>query len=116
MTDPVDPLRNPNDPLRNTAPDVSLELFRALGKIVAGKPTEAVLNAASNLLINAIRQSAGNWHAAEIAFDEVFGRSKQVLKNHYDALGRKRGIFPFDQVIRPELFMDDEDFHRGRKQ
>jgi hypothetical protein len=110
MSDPTDPLRNPNDPLR-ASPDVSVELFRTLGKMVSGKPTEAVINAASNLLINAIRQSSADWRTAEAAFDELFGRSKQVLKNHYDTLGRKRGIFPFDQVIRPELF-DDTDFRR----
>jgi hypothetical protein len=45
---------------------------------------------------------------AEMTFDEVYGRSKQLLKNHYDAEGRKKGIFPYDQVIRPDRFIDPE--------
>jgi hypothetical protein len=61
MTDPTDPLRNPNDPLQGSAPDVSLELFRMMGKLAAGRPVEAILNAASNILINAIRQTAVDW-------------------------------------------------------
>ena len=108
MSDPTDPLRNPNDPLHGSAPDDSVELFRIMGKLAAGRPAEAVFNASSNLLINAIRQSAPDWRRAESLFDEIFGRSKQLLKNHYDMQGRRKGIFPFDQVIRPELFVDPD--------
>lgn len=112
MTD--DPLRNPNDPLQSSAPDVSLELFRMMGKLAAGRPVEAIVNAASNLLINAVRQNAVDWRRAEVIFDEVYGRSKQLLKNHYDTQGRKKGIFPYDQVIRPDHYVDPK-FHSSKR-
>lgn len=99
MIDPTDPLRNRLDPLHGTAPDPTLDLFRALARVAAGRPYDAVINAACNLLINAVRQSSPDWRRAEAAFDEAFGRSKQLLKEHYDAGGRKKGIFPFDQVV-----------------
>ena len=100
----MDPLRNPKDPLLGPlrgGPDLSLELFRALSREASGMPYEAVVNAASNLFINAVRQVAPDWRRAEVAFDEAFGRAKQVLKNHYDAGGRLKGVFPYDQVVLP---------------
>ena len=108
MTDPLDPLRNPSDPIFGTAPDVALELFRAVGKILDRKPLEMCANVACNLLINAIRQNATTWRDAELMFDEAFGRSKQLLKNHYDTHGRKKGIFPYDQVMMPDFFIDPD--------
>lgn len=108
MTDADDPLRNPNDPLHGSAPDDSIDLFRMMGKLAAGRPVEAIFNASSNLLINAIRQNAVDWRRAESLFDEIFGRSKQLLKNHYDIQGRKKGVFPYNQIIRPETFVDPD--------
>jgi hypothetical protein len=98
-----DPLRNPKDPLIGSGPDLGLELFRQLSQAANGMPYDAVINATSSLFINTIRQSASDWARAERAFDEAFGRAKQILKNHYDANGRKKGIFPYDQGISLEL-------------
>jgi hypothetical protein len=108
MTDPLDPLRNPSDPLHGSASDASLDLFKAVGKLAAGRPLDTAINVACNLLINAVRQSAPSWRQAEVLFDETFGRSKQLLKDHYDTNGRKKGIFPYDQVLMPELFIDPD--------
>ncbi len=58
-----------------------------------------MIGATVNILVNAIRQSQPTRGQAEARFDELFGRTKQVLLDHYDALGRKRGIFPYDQVV-----------------
>lgn len=114
MVDPTDPLRNARDPLHGSGPQVGLELFRAMGKLASGMPADAVINAAAALLINAIRQTAPNWQRAEQLFDELFGRSKQLLSNHYDQVsGRKKGIFPYDQhIVLDELFVE-RDRHNG---
>lgn len=111
MTDPTDPLRNPRDPLHKSK--LGLELFRAIGKIAHGQPADATISAACNLLINSVRQTQPDWARAEKTFDEAFGRAKELLKSHYDASGRKKGVFPFDQVISVPLFLDKDRFHRN---
>jgi hypothetical protein len=90
---------NPKDPLKKIGPDASRELFRRLGQEANGFPADAVVDAAVNVLINALRQSNATRAQAERAFDDMFGRAKAILVDHYDMLGRKRGIFPYDQVI-----------------
>lgn len=105
-----DPLRNPRDPLHKSASLVGLDLFREMGRIASGKPADEVISAACNLLINALRQAHPDWMRAEKSFDEAFGRTKQLLKDHYDNNGRKKGIFPFDQVVSAPLHVDIEKF------
>lgn len=87
------------DPLTLATPNNQRELFQRLSKAADGFSAEDVIGAAANMLINAIRQSQPSRAQAEARFDELFGRSKAVLVDHYDTLGRKRGIFPYDQVI-----------------
>jgi hypothetical protein len=87
------------DPMLVATPDATRELFNRLSSVSAGFSAEQVVGAAANLLINAIRQSQGTRQSAEVRFDEVFGQMKQILVNHYDSTGRKRGIFPYPQVI-----------------
>jgi hypothetical protein len=103
MSNAQDPLRNPLDPLHKTGPEAHRELFRRLAAVANGFSTEAVVGAAVNMLINAIRQSHAKWTGsggAEARFNEIFGRHKEVLKGHYDGAGnRKPSIFPFDQTI-----------------
>jgi hypothetical protein len=94
---------NPKDPLNKATPPTALELFKRLRKVVDGFPVEAVYGAAANLIINSIRMKHATREAALKEFDELFGRSKTVLDNHYDASGRKKGIFPYDQMIHVPL-------------
>lgn len=95
---------NPKDPLRQATPDAAMELFRLFARQANGFPRDTVVDAAVNIMLNALRQEHATRASAEKAFDELFGRSKQVLVDHYDVLGRKRGIFPYDQVISvPQL-------------
>ena len=89
---------NPRDPLRSV-PDAQRELFSRLSKACEGFSAQDVAGAAVNLLINALRQQFSTRDKAEIVFNEMFGKSKQMLLDHYDITGRKRGIFPYDQVI-----------------
>ena len=87
------------DPMLAATPDASRVLFDTFSQNASGFLREDVLAAAVNLLINAIRQTAKTRPEAERIFDEMFGTTKQMLVNHYDTLGRKRGVFPYDQTI-----------------
>ena len=87
-----------------STPDKQRQLFDRMSRSADGFSAEDAIGAAANILINAIRQSQTTRAAAEKRFDELFGRSKQVLVDHYDVLGRKRGIFPYDQeILMPKL-------------
>jgi hypothetical protein len=88
----------PKDPLRNV-PDAQRELFTRLSNACEGFTAQDVVGAAGNLILNAMRQQFSTRDKAEISFNEIFGKVKQLLMNHYDVTGRKRGIFPYDQVI-----------------
>jgi len=93
------PPENPQDPLLKTGPDPQRELFRRFGRAADGFPREIVVGAAANLVVNALRQAHPTREAASRAYDEHAARVKAVLMEHYDGAGRKRGIFPYDQVI-----------------
>ena len=95
------------DPLA-AVPDPQRRLFEMFSAAASGFASDAVIGAAINLLINAIRQAAPEWNKAEPLFDDYLGKSKQLLKDHYDTHGRKRGIFPYDQTIVVEHFIDPE--------
>lgn len=98
--DPKDILRNPKDPLLQNGEPMEHELLRQLGKVLHGVPLDIAASCGANLTINAVRQSFSTWIAAEKAMKEVQGKQMQVLKDHYDMIsGRKKGVFPFDQVI-----------------
>jgi hypothetical protein len=92
---------NPHDPLlkAEAAPDGGRTLFKRLSREANGFGGDDVVAAASNLLINALRQRHGSRSKAEAAFDEIFGRSKSALLNHYDGAGNRRNVFAFDQVV-----------------
>src|SRR5947207_1230289 len=92
-------MSNPKDPLLKSGPDYQRLLFDRLSKAADGFQGDEVINAAANIIINVLRQTHTTRDAAEKRFDELFGRTKTILLDHYDQLGRKRGIFPFDQTI-----------------
>ena len=99
-----DPLRNAKDPLHKAGPEAGKELFRQFSKAADGFPPDAAVDAAMNLLINALRQQHRTRARAEKAFDEVSARTKGVLLDrHYDGLGHRRNVFPFTQVIEMPL-------------
>lgn len=100
----TDLLRNPKDPLHKSGPEAERELFRALGAVCSGFPQEAVLGAAANLLVNAIRQGQPTREGAREKFDELTARVRMLLLDqHYDGLGKRRNVFPFHQVIEVPL-------------
>jgi hypothetical protein len=98
-----------NDPIRSGPPS-HIELFEAFAKLADGKNVDAVLGAAVNVIVNAIRQNVALRRDAEAAFDTLFGRAKTILINeHYDAVtGKRRSVLPFTQVIRAAAVIDDD--------
>lgn len=98
------------DPMLKMSSDAQRVLFGQFCHAANGFSTEAVLGAAINMLVNAIRQSQPTRGKAEVRFDEIFGQTKQMLLNHYDSDGRKKGIFPFTQTIDGSLFNPKDEF------
>lgn len=102
---------NPLDPLRKSGPDQQRELFAAFCKVAHGFSTEDAIGAAMNVLVNALRQAHGTQAAALARLDELAAGSKGLLASHYDALGRRRNVFPFHQTIELPHFTD-RDFNK----
>lgn len=109
----ADPLVNPKDPMLKGGPDAQIELFRAFAQLCEGKPLEMAVDAAANIIINALRQQNPTWQKAEPAFDEIFGKMKSLLADHYDSLGRKRGIFAHPQSVVLPLVNEQTFFGAG---
>lgn len=112
--DPLDVLRNPKDPLNNAGPPQGRELFRRFGRVADGFSHEDVIDAAVNLILNSIRQGNAKWPGAEKRFDELFGKSKTTLRQHYDGPGGRRNIFPFDQTVLMDHFDARDGFRNGK--
>jgi hypothetical protein len=52
------------------------------------------------MLVNAIRQSQPTRQGAADTLDQLVSRVKLLLLDqHYDAMGKRRNVFPFHQVI-----------------
>ncbi len=94
------------DPIQLSGPSGQLELFNRYSHLANGFSANDVINAAMNIVINALRQSCATKGKAELSFDELFGQAKTLLMNHYDSTGRKKGIFPYDQIINVPHFID----------
>lgn len=90
---------NGHDPIKQSGPNKQAELFQKVTDVCNGFPIEDVLVIAANLLINGVRQSAATWQQAEQQIDERFGRAKNVLHECYDGVGKRRHVFPFNQII-----------------
>ena len=102
---------NPKDPLLKTGPESEQALFKSLSLLCDGFPTDVVINAAANMLINAVRQTRQTRPEAERYIDELIGRTKTILLDrHYDSAGRRKGIFPYDQHLYAEHFISRNKF------
>lgn len=87
------------DPLKANSPRSAQVLFEQFSKAAHGFSTEDAVGAAANILLNALRQSCDSRQKAEAQFDALFGKLKQCLVDHYDGAGKRRSIFPFNQII-----------------
>jgi hypothetical protein len=97
------------DPLLGL-PEQERLLFNAFKQASAGKNVDAVLGAALNIIINAIRQMEPTRAEAEARYDALFGRAKTLLiDRHYDSTtGRRKTIFPFTQSVKMPLHWEDD--------
>jgi hypothetical protein len=95
---------NPADPLPKAGPDHARELFKRFTQVAHGFNLDDVTFASVNLVINSLRQKNATRQRAEREFDELFGRLKSLLLEHYDGAGNRRSIFPHQQVIEVPLF------------
>ncbi len=105
MSDPVfkDRPQHSKDPLKDGPLDARM-LLSEFGRVAKGVPFDTVLNAAANVLISALRQECKSRAEAEKKFDEMMGRTKTALLNHYDsATGKRRSIFAFDQTVNVDF-------------
>jgi hypothetical protein len=98
-----------SDPLKNLAGQEH-RLFQLFTQMSTGHNLDAVMGAAVNVLINAIRQNYPLRKDAEQKIDELFGRGKQMLlANHYDTTtGRRRTVIPHTQVVRMPYVIDKD--------
>ena len=96
---------NPKDPMNKIGPEAERALFEAIGRLGSGHDGAVVVGAVMNTLVNAIRQGHATRAGAERAFDELVGRSKNLLlEQHYDPVSdKRRNVFPFTQVVHAEL-------------
>jgi hypothetical protein len=98
------------DPLLN-GPEQGRLLYEAFTKLASGKQLDCVLDAAVNVIVNAIRQSEEKRVKAEAVYDELFGKGKSVLlEKHYDSVtGRRRNVFPHTQVVKMAYHHEDDE-------
>jgi hypothetical protein len=88
-----------NDPLQSQGAE--RELFEAVTRMMVGKPQQMVWQVSMNMLMNSIRQSVAKRTDAEAILNELFGRTKTVLLDHYDPVtGNRRGVIPHTQVVQ----------------
>lgn len=68
-----------------TLPEFEKELFDRLRRTCNGYPKEAVVGAAANVLVNAIRQC----HPSESEAKALFAKIEVLLQQHYDVSGTR---------------------------
>ena len=90
------------DPI-NQVPTSSIALFERFNRAADGYPADSVLDAAFNMIVNALRQAHGSREKASLSWDELTAKAKGHLMECYDSAGRKKGIYPYHQIIRVSL-------------
>jgi hypothetical protein len=82
-------------------------LFAEITKLCDGAPLKTVSDIAVSLLVHVIRSGTPLRKDAEACFDEIIGRAKTILLDHYDSVtGHRRTIFPYTQVVQAELHVE----------
>lgn len=105
--------KNGVDPLTKVA-DTEHELFKRFSDVARGFPLEAVLGAALNMILNALRQSYKTRKSADDALVELHQKSRSMLSDHFDHRGERRSVFPFHQIIElPDVIRFSNKF-KGR--
>lgn len=106
---------NRQDPLLQTGAEAGRVLFDAMSKVCNGFGRDDVVNAAVNILVNAIRQECGSRQQAEARYDELAAKTKGLLMGHYDSVsGKRRSVFPFTQTVHAQLVHWDDKLNSGK--
>lgn len=107
--------KNALDPIMKSGPEQERAVFEVFNRAASGHNYEHVAGAAMNLLANTVRQSCPTRQHAERMFDELVGRTKNLLlEKHYDPVNNKRrSVFPFTQVVNAELVHWDPSKNKG---
>jgi hypothetical protein len=92
------------DPLKGKAAPRAEELFAAFSRVAHGAPNDIILQAAFNLIINAIRQKNPRRQGALNEFGNITAKIKDVIANHYSVSGRRLNVFPHHQTIEVPHF------------
>ena len=104
---------NPQDPLNKRTEPIQ-QLYKGLCAIASGFPMEHVTDAAFNLLVNSLRQNYAQRGAAEQRGRMICEQFMQILMDHYDPVtGRRRSIFPHNQVVVMPHHIDKDKIGRG---
>lgn len=94
------------DPI-SKVPTSSIALFERFSRAADGYPADNALDASFNVIINALRQAYSSREKASLAWDELTAKAKGHLMECYDSSGRKKGIYPYHQIIRVSLNLSD---------
>lgn len=95
----MDPLRNPKDPLLKLTPKSAQELLRKISSQCDQYSLPTIIDACMSMVIAVVRQNKSTRDEAEKAMQEIYGNTMKALMEHYDSVGRKKGIFPYSQTI-----------------
>lgn len=102
---------NPKDPLWKSAPERAHHLHEQFSRAADKFAAQDIINASGSLLIAVFRQTYPDRAKAEAAFNETFGRMKQLLVEQYDgAKNRHQGVYPFDQHLFPGVLKNTNRF------
>ena len=105
-------INNPNDPLLRVGDTYQKALLERLGKEASGFSAEAVIGASINLLVNVLRQSYSNRQAAEVRYDELVGKTKAILLEHYDSVtGKRKSNFAYTQTVQAAHVKSDDNIN-----
>ncbi len=105
-------INNPNDPLIRTGDAYQRALLEKLGAQCNGFSSDAVIGAAVNLLINAVRQTYSSRVTAEIRFNDLINQSKSTLLEHYDSVtGKRKGNFAHTQIVQAAHVHSDDNIN-----
>jgi hypothetical protein len=87
------------DPI-NKVPTGSVALFEQFSRVAHGYPADNVMDAALNVIVNVLRQTHDTRDKAGLSYDEFTTKAKSHLMECYDSTGRKKGVYPYHQIIR----------------
>lgn len=102
---------NPNDPIGLRTTDKEKEVFLAFTRLCEtnGLSHDEVVSIATNVVVNAIRQSWDSRVGAFEASGRVTTAMCDLLDKHYDSVtNKRRNIFPFEQRVQVSHFVDKD--------